>query len=136
MGKSKEQISEINDFDKLIRLLFESMNSREFGAFEKVITEDVAFDFPGAGRTEGARRTLLLLKSLLRKYPVLIFTVNEIIVQENRACAIWVNEGKDSQGLPYNMSGVTLFHFSGDRISFISDYFKDTSFTEKVRQKT
>jgi ketosteroid isomerase-like protein len=111
------------------------MNSREFDAFEKVITEDVAFDFPGAGRTEGARRTLLLLKTLLRKYPELTLTVKEIIVQEDRACAIWVNEGRDSKGSPYSNSGVTLFHFSDDKVSFISDYFKDNSFTEKGGQK-
>jgi ketosteroid isomerase-like protein len=104
----------------------------EIIAYEKLITKKVAFDFPGAGRTEGARRTLLLLKSMLRKYPELTFTVKEIMVQENRACAIWVNEGRDRKGLPYSNSGITLFHFSDGKISFISDYFKDTSFTEKV----
>ena len=82
MGKSIEQKSEMNDYDKMIRLFFEGMNYREFGAFEKLITDNVAFDFPGVGRTEGARRNLLLLKSLLRRYPVLIFNVNEIIVQK------------------------------------------------------
>ncbi len=116
----------------LITLLFEAMNSREFEAFEEVITDTVAFDFPGVGRTEGARRTLLLLKSLLRKYPELTFSVNEIIVQGNRACAVWVNQGKNSQGVPYSNSGVTLFHLTEGKISFISDYFKDTSFTERV----
>ena len=121
--------------EELIRMLFEAMNTREFNAFEKVVTENVAFDFPGAGRAEGARGTLLLLKTLLRKFPELTFTITQIIVQSDRACAVWTNEGKDSRGNPYNNSGITLFHFQDDKISFISDYFKDTSFVEHANQK-
>jgi ketosteroid isomerase-like protein len=119
----------------MITLLFEAMNSREFSAFEKVITDDVGFDFPWVARTEGARRTLLLLRSLLRKYPELRFTLTDIIAEEDRTCAVWHNEGMDSRGNPYHNRGVTLFHFTGGKISFISDYFKDTSFTMKDNQK-
>lgn len=31
----------------------------------------------------------------------------------------------------FSNSGVTLFHFTRGKISFISDYFKDTSFVEQ-----
>ena len=120
----------------MISLLFEAMNSRDFNAFEQVITEEVVFDFPGTGRAEGARRTLLLLKSLLRKYPELTFSLSDIIVDQDRACAVWTNEGKDIQGIPYQNSGITLFHFSGGLICLISDYFKDTSFTGKYSKKS
>ncbi len=116
---------------RLISLLFDAMNSHDFGVFETVITEDIPFDFPGTARAEGARRTLLLLKSLLRKYPNLRFTVSEVITEGDRACAVWTNEGNDSQGDPYRNSGVTLFHFTKGKISLISDYFKDTSVVEK-----
>ena len=125
----------MNVHEGLIRMLFEAMNSREFSAFEKVITEEVAFDFPGVERTEGARRTLLLLRTLLRKFPQLTFTITDIILQSDRACAVWTNEGEDSVGNPYHNSGITLFRFKGDKISFISDYFKDTSFVERASQK-
>ena len=37
------------------------------------------------GSHEGAIRTLLLLKTLLRKFPVLTFSVTQIIVQPDRA---------------------------------------------------
>jgi ketosteroid isomerase-like protein len=109
-------------------VVFRAINSRDFTEFEQMVTDDVSFDFPGAGIVEGSRRTLLLLKSILRKYPELIFTISEIIAQENRAVVIWTNKGKDHQGNPYANSGVTLLHFSQGKISFISDYFKDTSF--------
>ncbi|MGW8317588.1 MAG: nuclear transport factor 2 family protein [Bacteroidales bacterium] len=128
-------MNEISSRKEMITLLFDAMNSREFTSFEQVITEDVVFDFPGAGRAEGERRTLLLLKSLLRKYPDLRFTVSDIIVDQDRACAVWINEGNDIQGIPYRNSGITLFHFTGGKICFISDYFKDTSFTGKYGLK-
>ncbi len=110
--------------------VFQSMNTRDFTAFEQMVTDEVAFDFPGAGRAEGSRRTLLLLRSLLRKFPKLHFTVSEIITQDDCACVVWTNEGEDTQGNPYANAGVTLLHFSGGKISFISDYFKDTSFAD------
>jgi ketosteroid isomerase-like protein len=116
--------------DSLSRELFRAMNSREFSAFENVITENVAFDFPGVGRTEGRRRSALLLKSILRKYPKLRFDVQEIIAKGDRACVVWTNQGEDTNGRPYSNRGITLLHFSEGRIAFISDYFKDTSFTE------
>jgi ketosteroid isomerase-like protein len=117
---------------QLSGLVFEAMNARDFSIFEKNITEDISIDFPGLGRKEGSRRTLLLMKSLLRKYPRLHFTVNDIIVEGNRACVVWTNEGEDIKGNPYENSGATILHFEDERIFFISDYFKDTSFTESA----
>jgi ketosteroid isomerase-like protein len=116
-----------------IKGVFQAMNTRNFDEFEKIITDDVAFDFPGIGRTEGSRRTLLLLKSILRKYPKLHFTVTETIIDGDRSCAVWTNEGVDSKGNPYANSGITLLHFSDGKITFISDYFKDTSFVESSK---
>jgi ketosteroid isomerase-like protein len=116
------------DFHKLTLSVFDAMNSRDFTGLESNVTDAVSFDFPGAGRVESARRVILFLKALLRKYPRLEFTVNEIIVEGNKACAVWTNEGENSTGERYENSGMTLIHFENDKIAFISDYFKDTSF--------
>jgi len=115
---------------EMTEAVFKAMNSRDFTGLEQIITDDVAFDFPGVGKVEGSRRTLLLLKSLLRKYPKLHFTISEILSLDDRSCAVWTNEGEDMKGKPYANSGITLLHFSGDKIQFISDDFKDTSFVE------
>lgn len=104
--------------------VFQAMNTRDFTTFEKIILDEVVFDFPGAGRVEGSRRTLLLLNSLLRKYPKLHFNISEIITQEEHACVVWTNEGVDIKGNPYSNAGITLLHFRNGKISFISDYFK------------
>ena len=108
--------------------IFQALNSRDFEAFEKVIIDDIIIDFPGAGRAEGIRRTLLLMRSILRKFPQLQFTVSETLVETGRACVVWTNEGIDIHGSQYLNSGMTLVHFQDDKICFISDYFKDTSF--------
>lgn len=115
---------------ELVLAVFNSMNSRDFDLFEKTITDDVAFDFPGVGRVEGRRRTILLLKSILRKYPVLRFDVSETISEGERTCAVWTNRGTSADGSSYSNSGVTLIHSHNGKITFISDYFKDTSFAE------
>ncbi len=108
--------------------VFNAMNSRDFTELEKNVAENVAFDFPGAGRIEGSKRVILFLKALLRKYRVLTFIVSDVIIDGDKACAVWTNSGEHIDGKPYSNSGVTLIRFNDDKIVFLSDYFKDTSF--------
>jgi len=110
------------------RTFFDAMNARDFNDLERHIAPDVAFDFPGTGAIDGSRRMLLFLKLLFRKYSRLVFTVHEVLADGERACVVWINEGQTAEGEPYRNSGVTLMHFSGCRISSLSDYFKNTSF--------
>jgi ketosteroid isomerase-like protein len=110
--------------------VFAGMNTRDFSELEEILDEGVVFDFPGAGLIEGPRKVLIFLKTLLRKYPKLTFTISEIIKDEQRACVVWSNEGEHIDGSPYKNRGITLLHFSGGKIKFISDYFKDTSFVK------
>ncbi|OFX27026.1 MAG: hypothetical protein A2041_10995 [Bacteroidetes bacterium GWA2_31_9b] len=109
--------------------VFDAMNMRDFSAMQNNIAENLLFDFPGSQKIEGAKRVVLFLTVLLRKYSTLTFTVSEIFTEGDRACAIWTNKGEYKDGKPYSNSGVTIFHFNEDKISYMSDYFKDTSFT-------
>lgn len=115
---------------RLSQSVFKAMNTRNFLELENNVDYNVVFDFPGAGRIEGSKRVILFLKALLRKYPRLTFTISEIIIDNQKVCAVWTNEGENSEGKPYTNSGVTLLHFNNDKIIFISDYFKDTSFVK------
>ena len=116
---------------ELAKVVFEAMNARELSIAEPFLKEDVVFDFPGSGTMSGAKRVTLFIKVLLRKFPELTFTIREVIIAEERACTVWTNEGRYQDGNPYENSGMTLFHFEDDKISFMSDYFKNTSFTNK-----
>ncbi len=124
-------MNEKMSFKEMAQSVFNAMNTRDFSVFENMITNNVVFDFPGAGRIEGNRKVIIFLKALLRKYSVLTFTINEIIIENNSACVIWTNEGKHVEGHSYSNRGITLIHYSNEnKIEFISDYFKDTSFVK------
>lgn len=107
------------------------MNNRDFSDIEGLLDENVCFDFPGVKRSEGIRKTRILLSALLKKYPELVFSVQDVIIDEDKGCVVWTNKGTDVNNSPYENSGITLLYFKAGKISFISDYFKDTSFTLK-----
>ena len=112
------------------RTFFDAMNARDFAQLEGHIGTEVVFDFPGAGAIDGSRRMLVFLKLLFRKYGRLVFTVEEVLADDDRACVVWTNEGRTAEGEPYRNRGMTFMRFSGGRIIWLSDYFKDTSFTK------
>ena len=118
------------DYKGIAVSIFEAMNTSEFSKFENNAAENICFNFPGTNRIEGAKRVILFFKVLLRKYNNLTFKVKEVIVGDKKACVVWTNKGEYTNGKLYENSGITLFHFINDKISFISDYFKDTSFVE------
>ena len=118
-----------NSYKEIAVSVFEAMNTSNFSEFEKNAADDLSFEFPGADRVEGVKRVILFFKVLLRKYNNLTFTVSEVIVENQKACVIWTNRGEQKNGEAYINSGITLFHFIDNKVSFISDYFKDTSFT-------
>lgn len=107
---------------------YDAMSNRDFEKLAFFLQEDAVFDFPGAKICTEKKRVLLLLTMLTRKYTVLNFSVSDCIVENETAIAIWTNSGKSTSGEDYSNSGVTVFRFCDDKINFISDYFKDTSF--------
>lgn len=116
--------------EELTLLIFKGLNKRDFSELDPYLHPDVALDFPGSGRMEGEKRVRIFLKALLRKYPVLVFNVYEVLVDGNLACAVWNNKGENLAGEAYSNQGMTLVHIDHGKITFISDYFKDTSFVK------
>jgi hypothetical protein len=53
---------------------------------------------PGAETVRGCRRIIVFLEAVLRKYPELKFTIENIIVDEAGAAVFWSNKGKDKSG--------------------------------------
>jgi ketosteroid isomerase-like protein len=109
-------------------LIFEAMNTKNMALLEPYLAEDVMFDFPGTDRVVGKKRVLIFLKALLRKFPDIYFQLQDVIAGHDKACIVWTNSARLQTSQPYLNSGVTLVHCDMGRITFISDYFKDTSF--------
>ena len=112
-------------------MVFKALNDRDFTEVQPFLSEELVIHFPGVGEIPGLRKCVIFLKTLLRKYTELKFTVTEIIFENERAVVVWTNKGIKINGEEYVNSGITLFYFSDNKISFISDYFKDTSFTSE-----
>ena len=110
--------------------IFSSLNNRELTRLNDYLDENATFDFPGTKLIEGRRKILAFFKILFRKYPRLTFTVQESIVDGEKVCILWTNEGITRNNTPYANRGVTYVHISGGKIHFISDYFKNTSFID------
>lgn len=113
----------------LVQILFAALNSRDLSSLERHLAEDAGFDFPGPGLISGRKKILLFLKILFRKYSRLTFSVAKIIAEQDCACALWTNDGEERTGKSYRNSGITFLQFKEGKIMFLSDYFKDTSFT-------
>jgi ketosteroid isomerase-like protein len=114
---------------RLASLVFEALNKRDFNELHPFLNEEIVLNFPGVGDISGTKRIVIFMKTLLRKYPELHFNIQEVISEGDSAVAVWTNSGKKISGEDYSNSGNTLFHFIEGRISLISDYFKDTTFT-------
>ncbi len=110
--------------------IFGAINKRDFTEFESYINDDLIFNFPGVDEMKGAKRVILFFNILFRKYKSLKFNVTEVIAQDNKVCVMWNNVGEEKDGALYENTGLTWFVFTDGKISFMSDYFKDTSFTD------
>ena len=114
----------------LALLLFKEMNIKSFKEIDGYLHDNLALDFPGAGRVDGKRRVLVFFQALLRKYPILCFNVYEYFADGEQVCVLWTNKGENLAGEAYENSGVTVMHIEDGKITFISDFFKDTSFVK------
>ena len=114
---------------ELVRILFTALNSRDLTSLEQHLADDASFDFPGPGLIRGRKKIILFLKILFRKFSRLTFSLQRVITEQDCACAVWTNEGEDKAGKPYSNRGITLMEIREGKITFLSDYFKDTSFT-------
>jgi ketosteroid isomerase-like protein len=56
----------------------------------------------------------------------LAFKVQRVIYQGDQAAVHWTNQGMNRRQEPYQNEGVTILEMRDNKISYISDFFKDT----------
>jgi ketosteroid isomerase-like protein len=105
---------------------FDSVNRRDLEEMGNLLTESAEFYFPKTQPLIGKKRVLRFFGILFRQYPQLSFGIQSVIIQGSRAAVHWKNRGANRRNEPYENEGVTILEFAGGRISFISDFFKDT----------
>jgi ketosteroid isomerase-like protein len=109
-----------------IHKFFTAVNARSVDEMSGLLRSDAAFYFPKTDPLLGKDRILRFFKILFRQFPELVFDVNDIIVEADRAAVHWTNRGTNRKKEPYANEGVTLLEWKEDGFSFLSDFFKDT----------
>ena len=110
----------------LIHKYFEMLNHRDTKEMEDSISPDTEFYFPKTQPLIGKKRIMKFLNILFRQYPELVFTIQRVIQQDDKAAVHWTNQGKNRRKEPYQNEGVTILEMQDGKIRFISDFFKDT----------
>ena len=112
--------------NKTIVQFFKVFNAHDVDGMGQLLTSEAEFYFPKTQPLIGKERILRFFSILLRRYPELTFEIQRIIRQESQAAVHWTNRGVSRKKEPYQNEGVTILELAADKISFISDFFKDT----------
>ena len=112
--------------EQILKFFFECLNHRDLEQMEELLLEDACLYFPKTEPLSGKNRILRFMGILFRHYPELIFDVQQTIIQGSKAAIHWTNKGTSRKNKPYKNEGVTLIEFRANKISFISDFFKNT----------
>ena len=112
--------------EDFIGRFFQLINRRDMDAFEGILQEEAEFYFPKTQPLLGKNRIRRFFQILFRQFPELEFQVLKTIIQDSWVAVHWKNKGKNRQDEPYENEGVTLLEIEGGKITYISDFFKDT----------
>ena len=112
--------------DHISTEFFEAVNNRNLNQMGDLLTEEAVFYFPKTQPLLGKDRIQRFFKILFRQYPKLSFEVKMKIIDGNKSAVHWVNKGVSRKDEPYENEGVTILEEHGEKINFISDFFKDT----------
>lgn len=112
--------------EQMIINFFDFVNNRDLEQMENILTENAAFYFPKTQPLNGRERIIKFFSILFRQYPELSFQIQRVIIHGHNAAVHWINRGVNRKKEPYENEGVTILEAEGERIRFISDFFKDT----------
>lgn len=117
---------------EISKFIFEAMSENKPADLLPYFDTNVKFNFPGIGTITGNRMVARIIGMILKRYNYLKFYVDKIVKENDTYCVFWHNKGELKQDKSiYENVGMTLIEFENDKVRFLSDYFKDTSFVQK-----
>ena len=121
--------------DQVITTFFDVFNARDTDRMAELLHEDAEFYFPKTQPLIGRERILKFLNILFRQYPELTFEIQRTVCEGSKAAVHWRNKGRSRKNEPYQNEGATILEMADDKITFISDFFKDTEKFNGVPRK-
>ena len=112
--------------ESTIRGFFAAVNARDIDAMSGMLRPEAEFYFPKTEPLMGRDRILRFFRILFRQFPELLFEIECVILQGERAAVHWTNRGTSRKGEPYENEGVTLLEWEEDGFRSMSDFFKNT----------
>jgi len=112
--------------EKIFHKFFEVFNNRDIKEMGSLLNPAAELFFPKTDPLVGKEHVLKFVHILLRRYPELSFKIKRVIQQGDRAAVHWTNRGRNRRNEPYQNEGVTILEMKDGKISFISDFFKNT----------
>ena len=112
--------------DQTVKTFFEVFNKRDMDQMAKLLHEDAELYFPKTQPLIGKDRILKFLSILFRQYPELVFEIQRTVCEGDKAAVHWTNKGRSRKNEPYQNEGATILEMVDNKITFISDFFKDT----------
>ncbi len=112
--------------DRTFLKFFQVLNERDLDKADNLLDSRTEFFFPKTQPIIGKDRILKFLKIFFRQYPELVFTVLRVIHHGDQAAVHWTNRGINRRKEPYENEGVTIMEIKEGKISYISDFFKNT----------
>ena len=112
--------------ERMITDFFEHMNTRNLDQMGNLLHPDARFFFPKTQPLLGKDRIIRFFNVLFRQYPQLSFQIERTIRQGRKAAVHWTNQGVSRRKEPYQNEGVTILEIEAGKITFMSDFFKDT----------
>lgn len=112
--------------EESIVLFFDHMNNRNGKKMADMISDETIFYFPKAKPIQGKDKIIRFFKILWYQYPELVITIQRIVIQGNTAVTHWSNKGRSRKNEHYENEGVTIMEINNDKITYISDFFKNT----------
>ena len=113
--------------DQTFLKFFQVLNERDLVEADNLLAPRAELFFPKTRPMVGKDRILKFLEIFFRQYPELVFTVQRVICQGDRAAVHWTNRGTNRRKEPYENEGATILEMENGKIVYISDFFKDTS---------
>lgn len=112
-----------------VKIIFYAINTRNLEPLYDILDAEAVFNFPGTKPLVGPTKIKGFFKILFRRFPKLEFTTGRLITEDNCAAVEWTNQGVNRNGSNYANAGVTVIELRNGQILYMSDTFKDTSFT-------
>jgi ketosteroid isomerase-like protein len=112
--------------EQTVKTFFDVFNARDMDTMAELLHEEAELYFPKTQPLIGKDRILKFLNILFRQYPELTFEVQRIICEGCQAAVHWTNKGRSRRKEDYQNEGATILEMVDDKITFISDFFKDT----------